>query len=106
MACVQSGSQLGVAGMASTSILLDSTRCNTLDPTIDTSTGYTMQPGLTVHVNLGKVLLLFHNLCLHRPSLQMLMNVQLATEGVSRCVLTSLWVTTAAATLVTALMQT
>ena len=105
--CVQSGgAQLGVAGIASTSILLDSTSCNTLDPTIDTSTGYTLQSGLTVHVSLGEVLVLLHKLCIHRPALQMLMNVQLSTEGVSRCVLTSLWATTAAATLVTALMQT
>ena len=105
--CVQPGNaQLGVAGTATTSILLDSTSCNTLDPTIDTSTGYTLQSGLTAHVSLGKVLVLFHKLCVHQKALQMLMNVQLATEGVSRCVLTSLWATPAAVTLVTALMQT
>ena len=107
VACVQSGgTRLGVAGTATTSILLGGTNCVTPAATIDTSTGYTLQPSLTAHVSLGEVLVLFHKLCFHRPALQMLMNVQLATEGVSRCVLTSLWATTAAATLVTALMQT
>ena len=110
VACVQSGSgngpRLGVAGTATTSILLGGTSCVTPAATIDISTGYMLQPSLTAHVNLGEVLVLFHKLCTHRPALQMLMNVQLATEDVSRCVLTSLWVTTAIATLATALMQT
>ena len=55
--CVQSGgAQLGVAGTATTSIRLDSTSCNTLDTTIDTNTGYTLQLSLTAHVSLGEVL--------------------------------------------------
>ena len=64
VACVQSGgSRLGVAGTATTSILLGGS-CTTLTITIDTSSGFTLQSSLTLHINLGKVLA-FHKLCLH-----------------------------------------
>ena len=60
VACVQSGfgggPRLGVAGTATTSILLGGTSCVTPAATIDTSTGYMLRSGLTAHVNLGKVL--------------------------------------------------
>ena len=63
VACVQSGgARLGVAGTATTSILLGGTTCVTPAATIDTSTGYTLQPSLTAHVSLGEVLVLFHKL--------------------------------------------
>ena len=67
VACVQGGgSRLGVAGTATTSILLGNSGCNTLDRTIDASAGavFTLEPTLTLHLNLGKVLA-FHKLCLH-----------------------------------------